>query len=127
MAAVPDGTTAEQLAKQHGIDVGRAVAQAVLALRVNDGRGCRTTLQNLAPPAPGPGVWQPNATGAVLALCLPGMPPLALRSASQFRPDGPNALTSQAYADDFDQVEALGRADSTSRTPRADERGALLD
>ena len=45
------------------------------------------------------------------------MRPLALQSASQFRPDGPNALTSEEYADDFNQVKDLGRVDSTSRTP----------
>jgi hypothetical protein len=117
MAAIPDGTATEQAAKQNGIGVGEEVAQAVLALRQNDGRGCSTTLQDLGPPAPGPGVWQPNATGAVLGLCLPGMRPLALQSASQFRPDGPNALTSREYADDFNQVKALGRGDSTTRTP----------
>ena len=117
MAAIPDGTAAEQEAKQNGIDIGREVADAVLALRVSDGRGCSTTLQDLGPPAPGPGVWQPNPTGAVLGLCLPGMRPLALQSGSQFRPDGPNALTSQEYADDFNQVKDLGRIDSTTRTP----------
>jgi hypothetical protein len=53
----------------------------------------------------------------VLGLCLPGMRPLALQSASQFRPDGPNALTSQEYTDDFNQVKELGRIDSTTRTP----------
>jgi len=117
MAAIPDGTAAEQEAKQNGIDIGRDVADAVLALRVSDGRGCNTTLQDLGPPAPGPGVWQPNPTGAVLGLCLPGMRPLALQSGSQFRPDGPNALASQEYADDFNQVKDLGRIDSTTRTP----------
>jgi hypothetical protein len=116
-AAIPAGTPAEQAAKQNGIDVGRQVAQAVLALRVNDGRGCNTTLQDLGLPAPGPGVWQPNPTGAVLGLCLPGMRPLALRSASEFRPDGPNALTSQEYAEDFNQVKDLGRLESATRTP----------
>jgi hypothetical protein len=45
------------------------------------------------------------------------MRPLALRSASQFRPAGPDALRSGAYADDFNQVKDLGRVDSTSRTP----------
>jgi hypothetical protein len=45
------------------------------------------------------------------------MRPLALDRASQFRPDGPNALTSQEYTDDFNQVRDLGRIDSTSRTP----------
>ena len=111
LAAIPDGT-----AKAKGIAIGGQVARAVLAARVNDGRGCSTTLQDLRPPAPAPGVWQP-APGAVLGLCLPGMRPLALRSASQFRPDGPNALTSEAYADDVNQVNDLGRIDSTSRTP----------
>lgn len=112
LAAIPDGQ-----AKTDGIAVGQQVAGAVLALRVSDGRGCTTTVADLGPPAPGPGVWQPNPTGPVLGLCLPGMRPLALQSASQLRPDGPNALTSQEYADDFDQVKELGRVDSTSRTP----------
>ena len=111
LAAIPDGT-----AKVRGIAIGAQVARAVLAVRASDGRGCSTTLQDLSPPAPAPGVWEP-APGAVLGLCLPGMRPLALRSASQFRPDGPNALTGEAYADDVNQVKDLGRIDSTSRTP----------
>jgi hypothetical protein len=45
------------------------------------------------------------------------MRPLALQSASQFRPDGPNALTSQEYTDDFNQVKDLGSLTSTTRTP----------
>jgi hypothetical protein len=88
----------------------------VLALRRNAGLGCSTTLADLGLPAPGPGVWQP-APAPVLGLCLPGMRPLALKTASQFRPDGPNALTSEEYAVDFNQVKRLGRIDSTSRTP----------
>src|SRR5205814_5388744 len=32
-------------------------------------------------------------------------------------PDGPNALTSTEYTEDFDQVKDLGRIDSTARTP----------
>ena len=94
----------------------RSVARAVLALRANDGRGCSTTLTDLGAPAPAPGVWQP-APGPVLGLCLPRMRPLALTSASQFRPDRPNALRSRAYAGDLNQVKDLGRVDSTSRTP----------
>ena len=111
LAAIPDGQ-----AKTDGITVGGQVAQAVVALRANDGRGCTTTLTDLGLPAPGPGIWQP-APGMVLGLCLPGMRPLALTSASQFRPDGPNSLSSQGYADDFDQVKDLGRIDSATRTP----------
>jgi hypothetical protein len=111
LASIPDGP-----AKTNGIDVGEQVAQAVLALRANDGRAKNPTVADLDPPAAGPGVWQP-APGPVLGLRLPGIKPLALTSASQFRPDGPNALTSQEYADDFSQVKELGRIDSTSRTP----------
>src|SRR6266511_339280 len=110
MAAIPDGT-----AKQNGIAIGEQVAQAVLALRANDGREKNPTVTDLDPPAPGPGVWQP-APGAVLGLRLPGIKPLALTSASQFRPDGPNPLTSQEYAEDFNQVKDLGRFDSATRT-----------
>jgi hypothetical protein len=111
MAGIPDGAP-----KEHGIAVGSGAAQAVLATRTNDGRGCSTSVADLGQPAAAPGVWQPGP-GAVLGLCLPGMRPLALETGSQFRPGGPNALTSQAYADDFDQIKSLGRVDSTTRTP----------
>jgi hypothetical protein len=112
LAAIPDGT-----AKTRGITVGREAAQAVLARRVNDGRGCTTTPADLGLPAPAPGVWQP-APGPVLGLCLPAMRPLALESRSQLRPAAPQPLTSKGYAADLEQVKDLGRIDSTSRTPR---------
>jgi PAP2 superfamily len=112
MAAIPDGT-----AKTNGITVGQQAAQAILALRANDGRDANPSVANLNPPAAGPGVWQPDPTKPVLGLRLPGITPLALKSASQFRPDGPNALTSAEYAADLNQVEQLGSVDSTTRTP----------
>jgi hypothetical protein len=116
MAAIPDGTATENAAKQNGIAIGDQVAQAVLALRANDGREKNPTVADLNPPSPGPGVWQPGL-GTVLGLRLPGIRPLALTSPSQFRPDGPNALTSQEYADDLNQVQQLGRFDSAIRRP----------
>jgi hypothetical protein len=115
-AAFMSAVTDDSAAVDEGVAVGHDVAQAVLAQRVNDGRGCTTTLTDLGLPTAGPGVWQP-APGAVLGLCLPGMRPLALASASQFRPDGPNELVSRDYADDWNQVKELGRIDSASRTP----------
>jgi hypothetical protein len=111
LAAIPDGA-----AKSAGVAAGEQVAQAVLALRANDGREDNPTLDDLDPPAPGPGVWEPNPSGPVLGLRIPGIDPLALVSASQFRPDGPNPLTSTEYAEDFNQVKELGRLDSTTRT-----------
>src|SRR5207237_3628067 len=42
--------------------------------------------------------------------------PFALRSASQFRPAPPPALTSNAYKTAFDEVRRLGSATSTARS-----------
>jgi hypothetical protein len=111
-ARVPDNA-----AKAHGIAIGEQVATAMLALRANDGREAMPQLNDLDPPPPGAGVWDPGAAPAV-GLRMPGILPLALRSGSQFRPDGPNHLRSGEYAEDVQQVKELGRADSVSRTAR---------
>jgi hypothetical protein len=111
LAAIPGGA-----GKTNGIAIGKQVAAAVVTLRADDGRDKNPTLADLHPPAPGPGVWQPDTSRPVLGLRLPGIRPLALTSASQFRPDGPNSLTSVEYAEDFNQVKQLGRVDSTTRT-----------
>jgi hypothetical protein len=112
LAIIPDGTS-----KADGIAVGEEVASAVLALRVNDGRGSNPQYGQppFVPPSPGPGVWAPG-NGPVVGLRVPGIRPLALQSASQFRPDGPSLMTSEEYAEDFQQVKEFGRLDSTSRT-----------
>jgi hypothetical protein len=110
--AIPDGRP-----KESGIEVGRKVAAAVLALRANDGFEKNPAVADLNPPPPGPGVWQPApAPAPVLGLRLPGVRPLALKRPSQFRPGMPNALGSKSYAQDVNQVEELGRVDSTIRT-----------
>jgi hypothetical protein len=110
LAELPDDQT-----KADGITIGEQVASAVLALRANDGRELNPQLSDLNPPPLGPGVWDPGAAPPV-GLRVPGIRPLALESASQFRPDGPNPLASAEYADDFQEVAALGRADSAART-----------
>ena len=112
MSAIADGE-----AKTNGIMIGERVAQAIVALRQNDGR-CATPI--FIPPPPLPGVWEPNPGNPpppIVSFALPGVTPLALASASQFRPDGPNSLSSEEYAEDFNQVKELGRFDSTTRTP----------
>lgn len=110
----------EGAAKSNGIRIGEQVAVAIMMLRQNDGRETNPTLADLNPPAAGAGVWQQNSgtpLPPVLGLRLPRITPLALTTASQFRPDGPNPLTSTAYAEDFNQVKELGRFDSPLRTP----------
>jgi hypothetical protein len=111
LAAIPDDPP-----KVNGIAVGQQVAAAVLDLRANDGREKNPQLSDLNPPPPGPGVWDAGSSPA-LGLRLPGMKPLALKTASQFRPDGPSPLASGEYANDFQEVAELGRADSTKRRP----------
>jgi hypothetical protein len=118
--AIPDGA-----AKTNGIWLGQQVAIAILLARQNDGRDNNPTLADLNPPLSAPGVWQRNPGSPlppVLGLRLPGITPLALASAAQFRPDGPNSLTSEEYAEDFNQVQELGRFDSTTRTPDQTEQ-----
>jgi hypothetical protein len=111
LAGIPDGA-----AKRKGIAIGEQVAAAVLALRANDGREKNPQLGDLNPPPPGPGVWDEGSSPA-LGLRVPGIKPLALKSASQFRPDGPSPMASGEYAADFQEVAELGRLDSTRRRP----------
>jgi hypothetical protein len=107
--AVPAGP-----ARDNGVAIGIQVANAVLALRQNDGREKKPVLSDLNPPPPGPGVWDEGSTPA-LGLRVPGIRPLGLERASQFRPDGPSPMASAEYASDFDEVKSLGRIDSAVR------------
>ncbi len=113
LAAIPESTES----KDDGIAVGEQVAEAVVALRQNDGRESNPVLGQppFVPPPPGPGVWDPGTSQAV-GLRVPGIRPLGLESASQFRPDGPDPLTKNRYAKDFEEVKELGRFDSATRT-----------
>ncbi|HJR59319.1 MAG TPA: vanadium-dependent haloperoxidase [Vicinamibacterales bacterium] len=110
LSAIPDDA-----AKTNGIAIGQQVASAVLILRANDGRERNPELGDLGPPPPAPGIWNPGPDPA-LGLRLPAIRPLAMDSGAQFRPDGPNTLTSHQYAGDFQEVEALGHAGSMKRT-----------
>ena len=88
----------------------------MLALRANDGLEKNPTVADLVPPRAGPGVWQPAPGAGARAFACPESGRSRSRAPSQFRPGGPNSLTSQEYADDLNQVEQLGRIDSTTRT-----------
>ena len=100
-------------AKANGILVGEEVGARMLLLRGNDG------LDAIVPYVqrpPGAGVYEPTAPATPLGTRLPRVLPLALDSASRFRPDGPPALRSGEYTRDFDEVKQLGRRDSPART-----------
>jgi hypothetical protein len=102
-------------AKDGGIAVGEAAANAILAARANDGRGGAFTFVF----GTTPGVWRksPPLYLADPAPWVGNVTPFMLRSPSQLRTEGPNKLTSEQYAKDFNEVKAIGSLTSTTRTP----------
>ena len=109
LASVPDGP-----AEDGGKDVGVAAGQAMIFARTGDGRFGDPTF-SVGFDA---GAWRPFADG------LPGnnfrwvgkVLPFLVPDAAMFATAGPLPLTSDAYAAEFDQVESLGSATSTTRT-----------
>jgi PAP2 superfamily len=102
---VPDGA-----AKTSGIAVGEQAATACLA-RVDEGFGLPDTYR----PHTAPGVYVPTF--------MPAVPnwgkrkPWVMTSGAQFRPGPPPALTSEAWARDYNEIKAIGAKNSTQRTP----------
>jgi hypothetical protein len=113
LAAIPDSSF-----KAAGIAAGNAAADAMIASRQGDGRfGPSPWVPNFDP-----GHWQPllNPDGTQMLDPTPwvaGVRPFLMKSSSQFRTDGPQALSSDAWAEDFNEVKALGSVNSTARTP----------
>jgi membrane-associated phospholipid phosphatase len=113
LAQLPKGGQAD------GINIGNTVADRILALRANDGSNnppARFVFGNA------PGDYQstpPNFPPQPQFTSWSRVTPFALEAADQFRPGGPPKLTSDRYADAFEQVKSLGIAGST--TASADE------
>jgi hypothetical protein len=111
LALVPDGPM-----EQDGVAVGEAAAAAMLAGRQGDGF--------MVPFVPvigsDPGDWRPLGWPAAPAYDPDGwarnLKPFLLESPSQFRADGPNELSSAAYAEEFNEVKELGAVNSSRRT-----------
>ena len=112
------GAIANNAFKKQGIQVGHLAASAMLASRVGDGRFGPSQWDQ----STGVGRWQPlinPANGQPILDPTPwvgGVRPFFLQSSSQFRSVAPPALSSQAWADQFNEVKSLGRIDSTTRT-----------
>jgi len=105
-----------------GVTVGENAAQALITARANDG-----LLANVSyTPPVGLGFWQPTppAFGPPITPWLGQMVPFTMSGAAQFFPDeGPDALDSQQWIDDYNQVMTLGALNSTVRTPQQTEIG----
>lgn len=109
LAKVPDG-----FAEQAGVAVGIQAANAILALRADDGANAVVGYT----PLTGPGKWQPTPPAFASALLpqWPDVKPFAMTSGSQFSPNAIPALTSTEYAAAFNEVKSLGAIDSATRT-----------
>ena len=117
LATVPDGP-----AKSGGIAVGQAAAATMLAARANDGRGSPFSVVF----GTTPGAWRPAPPNFGLdpAPWVANVRPFIVPTTEMLRTDGPNALTSDAYATDFNEVKELGSLTSTSRS--ADQTAASI-
>jgi hypothetical protein len=112
IAGLPDQPAGSKAA---GVAVGEAAAAAMIAARTNDGRGGGPgTLVGTEP-----GVWRPTIPFFQQdpAPWVGEVRPFLLPNAEMVRSDGPNALTSKAYAEDLNEVKRLGPINSTVRTP----------
>jgi hypothetical protein len=108
LAAIPDGVV-----KETGIDVGRAAAAGMIALRRGD--GLEADIGFTMPPA-APGVWQLPAGQTPQTPWVSRLRPFMLERPDQFRPEPPPELTSRTWARNFHEVKVLGRSDSPART-----------
>jgi hypothetical protein len=100
---------------REGTQVGEEAANTILRARANDGAAVTPTA---FVPQSGPGEYQltpPSFTPAGFTQTA-HVTPFFLKTASQFRPPAPPALTSARYAADFNEVKSLGRLTSTTRT-----------
>jgi PAP2 superfamily len=108
-------------ARSDGVAIGLAAANGLLTSRnfPNDGWQANVPYTYVNPPVPGsyqrtPPSFQP--TGPVTPWAA-RLKPFTMRSSSQFRADGPPALTSQQWADDFNEVKTVGALVGSTRTP----------
>lgn len=109
LAALPGGAT-----KTFGADLGRFVAERVLAWRARDNLNGRATYE----PAAAPGVWQrtPPDFAEPLLPQWPGLTPFGVDARERFRPRPPPRLTDPAYTTAYREAKELGRYDSPTRT-----------
>ena len=120
LALIPDGQT-----KVDGIATGEAAAAAMVLRRANDGS---SPPQFKTPGPPAPGVWQAtpscpvmNGTAVGLFFHWQNVVPFGISSIGDFLLDPPPALTSNEYAESYNEVMTVGSLTSNDRpNDRAD-------
>jgi hypothetical protein len=112
---------ADSRTKDAGVAVGEAAAASLIAARRDDGLEANV----LYVPGTGPGVWIPTppAFASAATTWLPQFRPFTLITASDFRPDGPTPLESEAWKRDYNLTRLFGGANSTLRSAAETEIG----
>lgn len=121
LAEVTDGPR-----KTNGIELGHAAAEAILALRANDGSDHPEPVVGVDYiPSDAPGQWRkdpisnlPIALGADWNM----VEPFVIESASQFRAIEPPALTSSEYTAAYEEVKRLGGDGILTPTERTEDQ-----
>ena len=108
LAKVQDGP-----AKAGGVALGKAAAEKMLTLRRNDKMSEKVSYA----PKTGPGAFQLPANANPIGLQWGSVTPFTIKSIEDFRFPGPPPLTSARYAQDFNEVKAIGAKNSALRTP----------
>jgi hypothetical protein len=114
---------ADSLGKSEGIRVGEAAAQAVLALRANDGFDAIVPYECSAAQVMA-GEFEPDAgcpagptSPQPVDVKVGRIRPFAIESIGRYRPAGPDPLSASSYAEDFAETRDYGRLDSVFRSP----------
>jgi len=126
MSGISDGA-----AKQRGVEIGTAAAQAMITARANDGWNAAYSF--VAQPVGTVGAWQPGSTsggwgsgtGKFVASEWGSVTPFTMSSGSEFRPTSmvgyaannlQGFVNSAAYTAAYNQVQSLGGFNSSTRT-----------
>jgi hypothetical protein len=120
LAVIPDGQ-----AKTDGIAVGEAAAEALWALRLNDGSAPATFY---LPTSSSNGVWQTTPScpaGGGQFFQWQDVTPFAISDPADFLLPAPPSLTSNRYLKDYNEVKTVGDVDSTARSAERTENAIL--
>jgi hypothetical protein len=124
LAFIPDGQP-----KTDGIAVGEAAANAMIALRANDGS---SPAQFKTPGPAVPGEWQAtpscpivNGTRVGVFYQWGNVTPFGIPSVNEFLLDPPPALDSNLYAKAYNEVKTVGSASANS-TERPQDRADVV-
>ncbi len=117
LAGLPPGRV------KQGVAIGRSVARAILEWRQNDGWPSTIVPDPTYVLPLTPGNWQPTPPGFSFATFtfFPNALPFGIQTSTQFLPPPPPALTSERYAEDFNETKSLGSATSDVRTAEQTE------